>query len=443
MSKPANIKSVAIKNQGDYGTCYAHAISRNFVRTLQILGIIKAEYNEQFYLLFLYILTEVIHLDCTSGGGNWTYSFDLLEHINKYINSGSLFTLIIPNTMKCYKGTCTPGRFFLNIIQDEKDRIIRDFKTVYRYLHIAKYIYKVDYENKNINYPSAAIKQLLEWRLQPYIGFDNFETSTISQVYGHAVNLRSWIDLNFEIKNSWGTTWSTDGNRRYSNITQISNKINYTVIFSSLIFDFDNLDQTFKDIITNNIRLFTNRNISNNTISIKTYNFSALPKSIKYGFMNGNGCYYKDSKDIYTGQFSFGVFIEGSHTYITTKLVFTGKFEKEIFKDGEIKHLYDIIRPNEFYQISKGTFTRTRTKYLFTWELFDGIMILKDNYGLIIKKYEKSVAVKYYYESNLSKPLSYGLYKGVIHMGNKSYHAKRDSKYNVMWDCSVKCSAYK
>jgi len=75
--KPEEIKSVSIKNQGTNSTCYAHACSRNFVRTLQILGIIKSKYNEQFYLLFLYYLTE--NKACNVGG-NYKDLFVLLNY---------------------------------------------------------------------------------------------------------------------------------------------------------------------------------------------------------------------------------------------------------------------------------------------------------------------------------------------------------------------------
>lgn len=441
-SKPAEIKSVSIKNQRDYSTCYAHAITRNFVRTLQILGIIKAEYNERFYLLFLYIITEKIHLDCQSGGGNWTYSFDLLECIHTYISNNTLFTIKIPNKLKCYDNTCIGGPFFLSEIQlDEQQRIKDDFKLVYQNLHIAKYIYKVDYTDNTTNKPSEAIKQLLKWRLQPYIGFRNFGNCTTPELYGHAVNLRSWIGLSFEIKNSWGTEWneSINGNKVYSNITEISNYQNNTIIFSSLIFDFDNLQPKFKTNVTHNIALFNNCNISDDIKDIKINNFNALPSSIKYGFMNGGICKYDDSKDKYTGYFSFGVFIHGTHTRKKDKTLFNGKFEKEIFQNGDIKILRDLNNINEFSQIERGTFKRITTIYMFTYKIVDGIIILKIPSGLVIQKYENSVRVKYYSDSNPLTPLSGGFFKGFIHIGNTYYHAKRDSQYNVTWECSVKC----
>ncbi len=56
--KDPEAKSVTIKNQLYYNTCWAHSISRTFVRTLQILGVIKAEYNEQFYLVFFFLLLK-------------------------------------------------------------------------------------------------------------------------------------------------------------------------------------------------------------------------------------------------------------------------------------------------------------------------------------------------------------------------------------------------
>ena len=60
------IKSVKIKDQEDFSTCWAHSISRTFVRTLQILGIIFSEYSESFYLLFYTILVE--YRECIDTG---------------------------------------------------------------------------------------------------------------------------------------------------------------------------------------------------------------------------------------------------------------------------------------------------------------------------------------------------------------------------------------
>ena len=46
--KPLELKSVEIQSQ-IFSDCWAHAASRNFVRTLQVLGVIKAKYNQDFY----------------------------------------------------------------------------------------------------------------------------------------------------------------------------------------------------------------------------------------------------------------------------------------------------------------------------------------------------------------------------------------------------------
>ena len=64
--KPDAIKSSQIREQ-QYGDCWAHAISRNFLRTLQILNVIKSNYVEQFYDLFYTILT-MSREDCNEGG---------------------------------------------------------------------------------------------------------------------------------------------------------------------------------------------------------------------------------------------------------------------------------------------------------------------------------------------------------------------------------------
>ena len=62
--KPIELSSVDIRKQ-KYSDCWAHACSRNFVRTLQILDVIKPKYIDQFYDLFYTILT--IDSDCNLG----------------------------------------------------------------------------------------------------------------------------------------------------------------------------------------------------------------------------------------------------------------------------------------------------------------------------------------------------------------------------------------
>jgi hypothetical protein len=56
-NKPEDLKSIPIIDQQE-NDCWAHAISRNFVRTFQILSIIKFEFIQKFYDLFYTILTE-------------------------------------------------------------------------------------------------------------------------------------------------------------------------------------------------------------------------------------------------------------------------------------------------------------------------------------------------------------------------------------------------
>jgi hypothetical protein len=97
-SKPDELKSVPIQNQSKSGTCYAHACSRNFERTLQILGVITSKYNTEFYFLFLYYLTEK---ESCQESGNYTKLFDLLNYLkNNYDNESSEDYIFKKNTQK-------------------------------------------------------------------------------------------------------------------------------------------------------------------------------------------------------------------------------------------------------------------------------------------------------------------------------------------------------
>ena len=53
---PTKPKSVPTQDQGQYGTCWAHAYARSFVRTFQVLDIITDDKVENWYYLFFAIL---------------------------------------------------------------------------------------------------------------------------------------------------------------------------------------------------------------------------------------------------------------------------------------------------------------------------------------------------------------------------------------------------
>ncbi len=95
------IKSAKIKDQDNFGTCFAYAGARNFVRTLQILSVIEADFVEQFFAVFYAILTS--NKDCNKGG---TY-YDLIYLYNYLQNnySSGLFDITWAN-IRCVGEIC-------------------------------------------------------------------------------------------------------------------------------------------------------------------------------------------------------------------------------------------------------------------------------------------------------------------------------------------------
>lgn len=165
--KPTEIKSARIKNQ-KYNDCWAHASSRNFVRTLQILDIIKTEYIEQFYDLFYTILTS--YKNCDDGGTY--YDFFYLYNYIKDNYTENIF-MIKYNDNDCIKGYCSKDKLnttILNLTSDDKKKFICDLEYLFNnnLLFIGKYIYYIDLNSEN-NKPSKAIKTMLYFRLQPYV----------------------------------------------------------------------------------------------------------------------------------------------------------------------------------------------------------------------------------------------------------------------------------
>ena len=329
MSKPQAIKSVTVKDQGQYGTCFAHACSRNFVRTLQILGVIKAEYNEQFYLLFLYTITE--RISCNTGG-NYLELFEVLTYLKQ--NYEKIFNLVRPNHIKCYNDTCSIERNakFLNLKEDDKREFIKKINEVKDFLHVGKYEYIIDNVNKQNNYPSEAIIWLLQMKLQPYMGCSSFKAPGADNCYkggshGHAVILRSWNEHKVEIKNSWGDDWATKGNYVFNNIADIgcANLPNKVIYFASLIFDYDNLPTSFKNNVDETIKLFgTHTNISYSNIK-EDNNFYGKKK---YGFFDYGR--YKDviyDNEVFEGYFLYGFKNKGKKIIKDNNIIIEGNWD--------------------------------------------------------------------------------------------------------------------
>ena len=102
-SKPEDIRSIPnIKQQKM--DCWAHSVSRNFVRTLQILCVIKSEFVQQFYDLFYTILTE--YKTCEDGATTIEAMFYLFNYLKTNYND-DIFKITYDN--KCTQLYCTNG----------------------------------------------------------------------------------------------------------------------------------------------------------------------------------------------------------------------------------------------------------------------------------------------------------------------------------------------
>ena len=216
-------KSVPTQDQGDFGTCWAHAYARSSVRTFQILCIIDDDKVEQWYELFYTILLQ--RKTCEEGGNfsNMVYLFDYLKD-----NIDNIFK-ITKKEIKCVDYKCSPAEkdvLILQFTEEQKEQIKYDLKFLFdnNLIFLAKYPYAVKPTDKN--YPTLAIKEMLDLRLQPVLNilfsrsleeflsnkttdtydlFRNISNRTeCRSIFGHSVVLRRWMNDRIEIKNSWG-----------------------------------------------------------------------------------------------------------------------------------------------------------------------------------------------------------------------------------------------
>ena len=327
-TKPNELISVKIKHQGYYNTCWAHAISRNFVRTFQILDVIKSVYIEQFYALFYTILLK--NKNCNDGETH-TMMFVLLDFI--LINYNLELFNVTYEERKCSYDSCDEqimyGNILKNMTQIDQNDFIRslDYLVSNKLLFIGKYDYVVN--PHGINEPSEAISQMLNFKLQPYVLI--WPNSYVSQqlndrnniipsipksnVYDkkcsyddkkHAVNLRKWTSQYIEFKNSYGPNTSNNGNFSVTNLNYLiceSSIINNDILFASLMFDYDKLDHEWKEKIQRKINLY---HISFDITLEKRKSNNYTGSYNSYGLFDGVGKMVYGNNIIYDGEWKNG-----------------------------------------------------------------------------------------------------------------------------------------
>ena len=367
-NKPAELRSVPIQKQL-YGDCWAHAICRNFIRTLQVLDVIKSKYNKQFYDLFYSVLTE--NKDCNKGG-NVSDLFILFDFLK--LNYKVIFD-ISSNKSECFKGYCSDAEeytFFKNMDSDDKNDFINKMADLFNrdILFVGKYTYTINPSGNNK--PSLAIRTMLECKLQPYVGIrlnkylknlirktdslqiqydkpyipdiEEFDNSCITGSYSHAVNLRRWKNNYVEFKNSWGGNVADGGNFSVSDLKYLICDGDNIVEFASLMFKYNQIE----NILPYNETFDPNLKIKNEDQDLSDFYDS-------YGLLNGNvTVYFSDLK--YEGDISNG-FREGNGkaTY-TNGDIYEGEWKNNIRK-GRGKMTYtngDIYEGNWKNNVKEG-----------------------------------------------------------------------------------------
>jgi hypothetical protein len=222
----------------------------------------------------------------------------------------------------------------LNITKDDKILFINDMKYLFNnnLLFIGNCIY--DVKKDNSNKPPAAIKMMLYFKLQPFVNIymnkylikyintstvnmpsipstENYDLQCYENNYGHAVNLRKWYKSGIEFKNSWGFFTSNDGNFSVENLKYLicnNNSQNKNILnFTSLMFDYNNLNKKFKTKVNRNLCLYFNT--FDNTLEIDEFvNYTGNYND--YKLFDGYGKLIYSDGHVYDGHWKNG-FREG------------------------------------------------------------------------------------------------------------------------------------
>ena len=316
------IKSVPVKYQ-ENDDCFIHAVCRNIIRTLQMLGAFTSSYNDQFYHFFYAIIVNQYSCD---GGYTILAMIYLLEYLYQEIENDEIINKFsIP---LCIGETCISDRYYkdktitLTIHDLPKNHFIETMKQIKPYL----YIQELTYTPKEIgkNYPTQNIKKMLKNRLQPlvlfkysqYLDNDDKELSNlvpiftenesndetcVDNTYGHGLNLRKWTSDYVELKNSWDTNIYNNGNFSISDIRLLTCDTQKSIRFICLMFD----ESIF---LIENIKEINNRiqSLFGDHVSIEEHtNEDTIKSDIKYKFIDSNiygyGKYKYDDDKIYEG----------------------------------------------------------------------------------------------------------------------------------------------
>ena len=439
-TKPIELRSVAIKKQ-KYGDCWAHSCSRNFVRTLQILDVIKYNYIEEFYDLFYTILT--IDSECDKGKTN--YELIILFNYLKKNYKENIFSIKYKDS-KCQYDRNNIEENILKMEINDKNDFICNLEYLFNndLLFIGNYYYRVDINGDNK--PSEAIKNMLYYKLQPYVAiqisnylFKNFNKYTNSEItipeseeynsdynsgcynsnHGHAVNLRKWTTEGIEFKNSWGNTLSKDGNFSVKDlkylICKIDQKTYYDITFTSLMFDYNNLNSHYKNIVDTKIKKY-HSTFDINKENLKTENYYKGSYN-SYGLFHGFGRFQYDNNyySNYKGHWKNGFRNGNGQIIYKNNNVYTGNWKNDK-KEGKGMMSYRGIKYNGIWKDNDGEGTIT----------YNEISFYKGNW----ENYKRKGSGVMFYEN---KDIYNGNWNNDLREGEGIITYKDGSSYNGYW----------
>jgi len=282
---PTEPTSMPSQNQ-EGNTCWAHAHTRSVVRTFQVLNIITDDKVEQWYALFYAILLQ--DKTCEEGGG-FSDMIRLYNYLKDNIDS------II-------------NKIFGNPLTEDQIKIKENLKFLFdnELIFPAKYQYAVN--PSGLNYPTKAIKNMLDLGLQPALNMTFsvslyiFLSSKTSDKYDlfpdkdiitdcnsgirHTVVLKEWFKDHLKIRNSWGFDKDFSVKNLNELICTVENKnVNTIIDFTCVMIDTEKLN-------TYNFVIKKYRSIIDSTLPITKHNYT--DNYDDYGFPHGENCELKD-----------------------------------------------------------------------------------------------------------------------------------------------------